>query len=58
MFTAGEVIHTASRDEALAKGKVLAADDAMAMVDVLQIGTDGGDPETATGLLWSWGARG
>jgi hypothetical protein len=51
----GEVIQCARRSEACDKARELARDESIAHVEAWQIGTDGGDAATATGLIWSLG---
>lgn len=51
----GEVILCARRGEACDKARELARDNSIAHVEAWQIGTDGGDAATATGLIWSRG---
>ena len=55
MFGDTEITVCARRSEATDLAARLSAENPDAYVDAIQIGSDGGDPATATGLIWTMG---
>ncbi len=53
LFAEQTVIRCARRNEAVSRAQEIAADPLNRMVEAWQLGSDGGDPATATGLIWT-----